>query len=87
MKTGKRYFWTPLSRANVRTMMRVYRAAEMMALWDLYIETPHCAYLVYFMEREAGRLMDDPRFKPLVKKYDEMLFKSSGRDLLSRINQ
>lgn len=72
-RTGSDFQWTALYRANLRTMMGVYSAWEIMALWDLYIEASRNVYRLYYMEREAVFLMDDPRFKDLCRKHEEFL--------------
>lgn len=72
-RTDRYFQWTGLYRANLRTMMGVYTAWEIMALWDLYIEASRNVYRLYYMEREAVFLMDDPRFKELSRKHEEFL--------------
>jgi len=78
LKTGIEFEWTPLYRANLRYLMKSYRACEIMALWDLFIETRRGQFNLYEMQNSIDRLWLDSRFKPLVRKYDDLLF-STGR--------
>jgi hypothetical protein len=65
-----------------------------MALWDLYLENQswwacQTGWSVYGMIRDAGRLLDDLRFKHLALKHEEWLASQqigrfvSARDVLN----
>ena len=77
-KLGRHYPWNNLVRKNLWNMARVHSAWGVMALWDLYLESEswwarRTGCSVYGMIRDAGRLMDDSRFKQLAAKHEEHL--------------
>jgi len=79
-KFGQHYPWNNLARKNLWNMARVHSAWGVMALWDLYLAgeswwARQTNYSTYGMLREASRLMDDARFKPLVGEHEENLAK------------
>jgi hypothetical protein len=70
-----------------------YSAWKVMALWDLYLESEswwarRTGWSAYGMIRDAGRLMDDQRFKQLAGTHEESLATrrfgqfSTARDIL-----
>ena len=95
-KLGRHYPWNNLVRKNLWNFARAHSAWGVMALWDLYLETEsrwaqRTGWSVYGMIRDAGRLMDDLRFKQLAAKHEEQLaIRRFGRfakasDVLSRM--
>lgn len=77
-KFGRHYPWSNLARKNLWNMARALCAWEVMALWDLYLESDTAwarrnVWSVYGMIRDAGWLMDDPRRKQLARKHEESL--------------
>jgi hypothetical protein len=86
-KFGSHYPWSSLARKNIWSLARVHSPWRVMALWDLYLETEswwahQTGWSVYGMARDAGRLMDDGRFKRLSSQLEENLAKaiqSAGR--------
>ncbi len=94
-KLGSHYPWNNLARKNLWNMARVHSAWGVMALWELYLEgnsawARRTAWSVYGMIRDAGRLMDDLRFKHLAAKHEESLARqrfgrfAKASDVLSR---
>jgi hypothetical protein len=79
-KFGRHYAWNNLARKNLWNLARAYAAWEVMALWDLYLESEcwwarQTGWSVYGMVRDVGRLMDDARLKSLATKHEEYLSK------------
>jgi hypothetical protein len=77
-KLGSHYPWSNLARKNLWNLARLYSAWEVLALWDLYLESGsrwarRTGWSVYGMIRDAGRLMDDSRFKKLAANHEENL--------------
>jgi hypothetical protein len=77
-KFGKHYPWSNLARKNLWNFARGYSSWEVMALWDLYLESEswwarQSGWSVYGMIRDAGRLMDDSRLKKLAANYEDGL--------------
>jgi hypothetical protein len=77
-KFGRHYLWNNLARKNLWNLARGYSSWEVMALWDLYLASEswwavQTTWSVYGIIRDAGRLMDDPRLKPLARKHEESL--------------
>ena len=77
-KFGRHYPWCNLARKNVWNLARVHSVWRVMALWDLYLETEswwarRTGRSVYGMVREAGRLMDERRFKQVAAKHEGRL--------------
>jgi len=67
-KFARHYQWNNLARKNLWNLARGYSAWEVMALWDLYLESEswwavQTTWSVYGMIRDASRLMDDSRLK------------------------
>jgi hypothetical protein len=85
-KFGGHYPWSNLARKNLWNMARVQCAWEVMALWDLYLDsdTPwarRTVWSVYGMIRDAGRLMDEPGRKQLARKNEESLGSFDHKEL------
>ncbi len=82
---GRHYPWNNLARKNLWNLARGYSSWEVMALWDLYLESESwwalkTVWAVYGMIREAQWLMDNPRVKQLAINHEEQLIKrGSGR--------
>src|SRR6266699_6786268 len=77
-KFGRHYPWNNLARLNIHNLGRVHYAWRVMALWDLYLESEswwarRTGCSVYGMIRDAGRLMDDTRFRQLAGDHGEAL--------------
>jgi hypothetical protein len=77
-KFGRHYPWNNLARKNIFNLAMALTAWEVMALWDLYLESrswwaSQTGWSVYGMIRDQGRLMDDPRFKQLAAHHEEGL--------------
>jgi|SRR5712691_10168960 len=77
-KFGQHYPWNNLARRNLWNIARAHSAWGVMAFWDLYLESESwwavkTTWSVYGMMRDAGRLMDDSRFKQLAAKQEETL--------------
>jgi hypothetical protein len=92
-KFGRHYPWNNLARKNLWNLARGYSAWKVMALWDLYLESEswwarRTGWSAYGMIRDAGRLMDDQRFKQLAGTHEESLATrrfgqfSTARDIL-----
>lgn len=73
LKTGYHFRRYALYYANIRHILRVFRACEVMAAWDIYLDQQRADYNVYLMEHEMLRLMDHPDFKILRDRYDQRL--------------
>jgi hypothetical protein len=95
-KFGRHYPWSNPARKNLWNLARSYSSWEVMALWDLYLASESwwavkTTWSVYGMIRDAGRLLDDSRFKQLTLKYVESLAKqrcdqfSTAKDILDRV--
>jgi hypothetical protein len=79
-KFGRHYPWNNLVRANLRNLARGYSAWEVMALWDLYLDSDSwwalkTGWSVYGLIRDVGRLMDDRRLKAYARQHEENLAK------------
>ena len=90
-KFGRHYPWNNLARKNLWNLARGYSSWEVMALWDLYLETEsHWArrtgWSVYGMIRDVGRLLDDPRLKQLALKHEEHLATQRYRLLVKPVD-
>jgi len=73
MKSGYRYRWNgPLYRI-VRQLMQTFRACEIMAAWDIFLDEPRNSYELYLLHGQMLRLMDHPDFKMLRDRYDKRL--------------
>lgn len=69
-----------LARKNLWDIERVQSAWGVMTSWDLYLVSEswwarRTRWRVYGMIREAGRLIEDSRFKHLAVKHEETLAK------------
>lgn len=88
-KFKRHYPWNNLVRKNLWNLARAYSSWEVMALWDLYLESEtwwacQTGWSVYGMIRDAGRLMDDPQFKQLAFNHEQQISKQcSGRFIVS----
>ena len=77
-KFGRHYAWNNLARKNLWNLARGYTAWEVMALWDLYLESESwwavkTTWSVYGMIRDVGRLTDDSRFNRFTLTHEESL--------------
>ena len=77
-KFRQHYPWNNLARKNLWNLARAFTTWEVIALWDLYLESKswwsvNTTWSVYGMIRDVGRLMDDPQFKQLAVKHEKDL--------------
>jgi hypothetical protein len=77
-KFGRHYPWNNLARKNLWNMARALTPWEVMALWDLYLESEswwavQTTWSVYGMICDAGRLMDNSRLKQVAFVHKENL--------------
>jgi uncharacterized protein YdaU (DUF1376 family) len=82
-KKGAPYPWNAHEYKKLNELARIYQASGMMAMWDLYmgLETywgKMTRYMIDGLKKDIGVIVDDPRWKPLAKQYDERLLKDSG---------
>jgi hypothetical protein len=72
---GRLYPWNDADRKILANTARKYTAPAVMAMWNLYQAAPGywhkaTAGYLYGMVRDSGRLLDDPKFKPLRRYFE-----------------
>lgn len=82
-KKGAPYPWNPHELKKLNDLARVYQPSGVMALWDLYmgLETywgKLTRYMIDGLKKDIGVIVDDPRWKPLAKQYEDRLFAETG---------
>jgi hypothetical protein len=81
MKAGYRYRWNGPLYQIVRSLMKVFRACEIMAAWDIFLDQPRKSYDLYLLPTLMVSLMDHSDFKILRDRYDKRLY-SRGKPLV-----
>ena len=76
--SGQEFNWSPLARENLYRMALTFRAWELMAMWDIYLERPRVIYSVFYMGKVAAQIVADPRFKAIASKHEERFLGAPG---------
>ena len=82
-KKGAPYPWSSHEMKKLSDLARIYQPSGVMAMWDLYMSLETywgklTRYMIDGLKKDVGVLVDDPRWKPLAKQYEERLLQDSG---------
>jgi uncharacterized protein YdaU (DUF1376 family) len=77
-KKGAPYPWDGQEFKKLHALAKTYQAAGVMAMFDLYMQIQTyfgklTGYTLDGLRRDIGVIVDDPRWKPLSKSYDDKL--------------
>jgi uncharacterized protein YdaU (DUF1376 family) len=77
-RKGAAYPWSDLEFKKLRDLAKTYQAGGVMAMWDLYMSMGTyfgklTGFMIDGLKRDVGVIVDDPRWKPLSRQYEDKL--------------